>query len=728
MVIIKLDDLGDVEIGKRLKANINITAKQFFEKFPEASAKLSRDAKQQIIYAINKNEEPKLRKFEAEIKRFFEEVRTEMSMGFDVEEEEEFEEAEELKGEEMDEPIVQEEPVLETFDEDTGESEGIISVKEDRKDDTKLVPIIIEEQFEIFYEHDGTPAIKDRIKKGLIKLENISDKDRLWDINLKLANRSNTNLDEESISIKELDPNDSFEKEYQIDVDVTPELEVKEFISTVNNPEEQSFSLGINTDNEVYMKIQLVNTANDELTNVELSKELSEIIENAKVSFTSHGKAEVKKEYDTNTIFWNIESLGANAEANLELRVTINIDDKNTKVRSGNISVSYETKQAISELSIDKFDAYTNNAFSIVTEELEEEPNTYECKFIFENKSDYVIRLVNADVYKPKELEAKFVDIDPYDIPEIPAGGIWESNAWNYSTKEGKYPKFKTKVEFYTVADHRISTKYKLNYSDVELAVAALEGHLNYDIEEIPSFKITTFNLTGKVTNSGGADLNEVILVENIQEAFLPPKPHEVTILVNGQDIMIPDGAITIEPDDVDATKEHTLSIKLDNLKDSDIGVVKPGDDITIKYPIVAHKPSKDSLYKSDAKLSANTYPPGNPIVLEVDPIEINVVHVRHSISKSKDVQALDIEGEFLISLTIKNMGESEIENYEITEKISSDLILWDVTHDPEVVDKTDQKTLSWNIEAIDAGETIEISYKIKPAGESKVSETQESE
>lgn len=728
MVIIKLDELGKIEIGKKLKANINITAKQFFEKFPEASAKLSREAKQYVIYAINKNEEPKLRKHEDEIKRFFEEVRTEMSMGFDAEEEEEQEEAEELKGEEMDEPIVSDETEQETFDEDTGESEGKITMDKERKDDTKLVPIVIEEQFEIFYEHDGTPSIKDRIKKGLIKLENISDKDRLWDINLKLTNRSNTSLDEESISIKELDPNDSFEKEYQINVDVTPELEVKEFISTVNDPELQSFSLGINTDNEVYMKIQLTNTAENDLKNVELFKELSKIIDNIAISFTSHGKAEVKKEDEINKVYWNIESLEPNTEAIIELRVNVNIDDINTKVRSGNISVSYQSPQAISELSIDKFDAYTNNSFSIVTTELEEEPNTYECQFIFENKSDYVIRLVNADVYKPKELDAKFVDIDPYDLPEIPAGGKWGSNTWNYSAKVGKYPKFKTKVEFYTVADHIISTKYKVNYADVELAVAALEGQLNYDIEEIPSFKITSFNLTGKVTNTGGANLNEVILTENIQEAFLPPKPNEVTIIVNGNEIMIPDGAVIIEPDDVDTTKEHTVTIKLDNLRDSDFGVVKPGDEITIKYPIVAHKPSKESVYLSNAKLSANTYPPGKPIVLKVDPIEINVVHVRHSISKSKDVQALDIEGEFLITLTIKNMGESDIDDYEITEKISSDLILWDVTHDPDVVDQVDQKILAWKIDSIEAGETLEISYKIKPAGESKVSETQESE
>jgi hypothetical protein len=724
MVIIKLDDLGDVEVGKKLKANINITAKQFFEKFPELSKKLSKNAKQAIIWAINKNEEPKLKRQEDEVRKFFEEVKIQLGqMGFGEEEEEEKEEAEELKSEEMDDPEVEYESGEETFDEETGKKEGQITLS-DKTDDTNLVPIIIDELIEVQYEHDGTPLAEGRVKKGTIKIDNISETDRLWDIDLQIENISNTSLDEASIVIQELDPKNSFEQDYSVDVDVTPELKVEEFISTVNDPETSSYSLAVNVDNEIYFKIHLANTADSELKNIIVEKSLAENFQNASVSSTSIGKAEMSD----GAINWTIDTLGANAEATLEVRATISIDDKNTKVRSGSIVVKYLSPQNISGLDIAKFDAYTNNAFSIVTSELEEKPNAYECQFIFENKSDYMIRLVNADVYKPDDEYEKYVDIDPNDIPEIPGGGKWSSNAWEAEAEEGVLPKFKTKVEFYTVADHQISTTYKLTYADVELAVAALEGLLSYDVELIPSFKVTTFNLTGKVSNTGGADLNEVVLVEKIQPMFLPPRQDDVKILVNGQEITIPNGTVTVEPDDMDAENEHNVSVKLENMKDSSFGALKPGEEIVISYPITAQNPIKDTTYRADATLTANTYPPGKPIVVEVEPIEIQVVHIRKKVSKSKSVQALDTEGEYEIVLTISNMGEFELDSYELTEKVSTDLILWDVTHDPEISDQYDSKVLTWKLEKVPAGETVEIKYKIKPAGETKVSESQESE
>ncbi|NHJ47491.1 MAG: hypothetical protein FK733_06875 [Asgard group archaeon] len=724
MVIIKLDDLGDVEVGKKLKANINITAKQLFEKFPDLSKKLSRDAKQLIIYAINKNEEPKLKKHEDQVKKFFEQVKIQLGqMGFSEEESEELTEAEELEGEEMDEADVSYEDGQETFDEDTGKTEGEITLDKGKTDDTNLVPIIIEEQFEVQYEHDGTPLAEGKIKKGVLRIDNVSEKDRLWDIDLYLENISQTDLAEETIILQELDPAQTYEQEYSIDVDVTPELKIEEFISTVDDPDMSSYSLAVNVDNEIYFNIKLTNTADAELKSIELTKTVAENIQNMKISSKSTGDTD----FIDGNVVWKIDSLGPNAEATMELRATITIDDKNTKVRSGTISAIYESPLGVSGLDIAKFDAYTNNAFSIMTSELEEEPNAFECQFIFENKSDYMIRLVNADVFNPDDEFEKYVDIDPNEIPEIPAGGKWTSNAWNITTEDDVIPKFKTKVEFHTVADHQISTKFKLNYADLELAVAALEGLLSYDIERIPSFQVTSFNLTGKVTNTGGADLNEVTLIEKIQPMFLPPKPDEVKILVNGDEISIP-GTMAIEPDDDDATKEHVISIKLENLKDTDRGALKPGEEIVITYPITAQKPSRDSLYKADATLTANTYPPGKPIVVEVDPIEIEVVHIRKKVSKSKSVQALETEGEYEIILTISNMGEFELDSYELTEKVSSDLILWDVTHDPEIVDQFDYKVLTWKLENVPAGESVEIKYKIKPAGESKVSESQESE
>ncbi|HUT80250.1 MAG TPA: hypothetical protein VMZ29_03530 [Candidatus Bathyarchaeia archaeon] len=728
MTSFNLQTLGTVEIEKKLIARINISAEKLFEKFPEHTAKLSFDCKNMIRLAINNDLEPQLRGNKAETIAFFSALENQLQqLGFDLEEKEEQEEAEELKGADIDEvDIVTYDSQL-TYDKDSGLQEGKLNLG-DNQMETKLVPIKLEEKIELFYEHDSSPSDKEIIRTGKMEIINESEKDRLWDIDLKLDNISQTDLEEDSIKLQELNPKAIHEIEYTFDAEIQPEISVKEFISTAGDPDIESYSLAVNAENEIYMRLILTNNSANDLTKIATYKIIPDEFSNIQILNQSLGEAEVKEKDGKQVLFWYIEKLAQGVKAKIDLRVQVYVPNKDIKLRSGKFAVKYTIPKTISDLKIKSFDAYTNNSFNIITTELEEEPNTYECKFIFENKSEYQIRLVNADVYKSDDTSEKFVDIDPNEIPLIPAGGTWESETWTFNTGEGEYPEFKTKVEFYTVANHQLASKIKLNFADVELAVAALDGSVGYDIEKLPSFKITPFNLGAKITNTGGANLNEVKLVENIQAEFLPPKPENVEISFNGSIIDIPEGAISVDPNDQDPTTEHTVTIQLDNLKDSDFGPMKPGDEFEFKYPITAFKPTRETLYQANAILSANTYPQGKPIEIKADPIEIEVVHLRKNLAKGKDIQALETEGEYEITLSIKNLGEAEITNYKLKETIPVGLQLFDVNPEASISDKEDSKILTWKFETIGTGETVEVTYKIKPTSEAKISDTQKDE
>ncbi|MCK5298747.1 MAG: hypothetical protein KAJ76_07565, partial [Candidatus Heimdallarchaeota archaeon] len=71
MVTIKLNDIGKVEIDKRLKAELTITTRELFEQFSEAAAKLSPKSKDIIYLAVDRKEDPKVKKQENEIRNFF---------------------------------------------------------------------------------------------------------------------------------------------------------------------------------------------------------------------------------------------------------------------------------------------------------------------------------------------------------------------------------------------------------------------------------------------------------------------------------------------------------------------------------------------------------------------------------------------------------------------------------------------------------------------------------
>jgi len=725
MTTYNLPSLGTVDIDKKLKMKINISAEELFDRFPLETDELTYDCKNLIKLAADEGLEPQLRgRRQLEISKYFETIIGQLEpTGFDSEEIIEQQEAEELKGEELEEGEEVIKHDQKTYDEDTGQVEGEIKVG-DTTLESKLVPIKIDEKIEIHYEHDGTPSDKEISRTGKIEIINDSEKDRLWDIDLKFENLSQTTIEEDSVKLQELNPKATKEFEYEFEATVEPELTVEEFISTVGDPDVESYSLGINTENEIFIRLKLTNKAANELTKIAAYKIITEDFTNPQILSQSVGTTEIKDKDDKQVIFWQIDKLEQDEVATLDMRVQLYVADKDIKLRSGIFAVKYLQPGTVSSLEIKSFDAYTNNSYNIVSTELDEEPNTYECKFIFENKSEYQIRLVNADVFKDDSGE-KFVDIDPNDLPVIPAEGSWESNTWTYTSEDGEYPDFKTKVEFFTIADHQLNTKIKMNFADVELAVAALEGTVGYDIEKLPSFKVTPFTLSGKVTNTGSADLNEVKLVEEIQAEFLPPKPEEVEVFINGNLIETPSGAVTIEPEDQDPTREHTITILLENLKDSENGPMVPGDEIVFKYPITAFKPTRETLYRADAILSANTYPPGKPIEIKADPIEIEVIHIRKNLAKGKDIQALDTEGEFEITLSIKNMSEGEMTNYRLKEKIPAGLQLFDVSDEAKETEKDDAKVLTWKFETIAAGETIQVSYKIRPSEDAKVSDTQ---
>ena len=73
-------------------------------------------------------------------------------------------------------------------------------------------------------------------------------------------------------------------------------------------------------------------------------------------------------------------------------------------------------------MSIEKFDAYSNNRFYVEVAEKEEKPDTFDCQLVFQNTSEFFERLVDADVYDPNDDKKKFVEIDPDEELELPAG------------------------------------------------------------------------------------------------------------------------------------------------------------------------------------------------------------------------------------------------------------------------------------------------------------------
>ncbi|GAG74682.1 unnamed protein product, partial [marine sediment metagenome] len=290
---------------------------------------------------------------------------------------------------------------------------------------------------------------------GKISIENPSKTDRLWDIDISLANIGSTNLKSKDISIRELGteyPDNVETREFELKKDVQNLFLVKEFINTLTEADEvlnindieremlkpkdkaskvskkvvatipptaeddeeeedeegetwedggtavetglETFGISIDKDNTITFAIALRNMFDKPVSDIEVIKTIPDDFTNPVVRETTEGRAEIQGD----KIIWKIDKLRPEYTVLLKFTCNIMVNDI-ARRKTGAIDVSYKAASSFAEgLAIDKFDAYTRNKFFIDTLERDEEPNIWDNKLIFDNSSEFIIQLFNADV------------------------------------------------------------------------------------------------------------------------------------------------------------------------------------------------------------------------------------------------------------------------------------------------------------------------------------------
>jgi len=735
--------------------------------------------------------------------------------GWDEEDAEEALEAEGLKRVEMDEGRVElvdqdkSTPVIETYDEDTGELEGSILLKNGNREGLLALVKIIEE---VNVEQNHEADIESIKFGGNLNVENPSKKDRIWDIDLTLKNIESTNLESDEIKIIELgtDDDDNVDsRKFELTGEVKNQLIIKEYINTLPDADEilnrrdiendldkirdksaeatakeeleedededeeeemdedededeeeemdededededeeiwgdggtaieeglESYALPIEKENTVMFAIAMKSLFTKRIKNVKVIKNIPSDFSNVTVRDTTLGRAE----RDGDTIVWNIASLDPDNTEILKFTCDVlakSIDSKKT----GEIEATYQGLSSFAEgLEVDKFDAYTRNRFYVDTIERDEEPEVWDCKLVFENTSEFVIHLLNADVYSPEDESEKLVDVDPNDIPPLPAGAQWFSKPWKYESAE--IPKFRKLLEFRVMPDFQTVVNGTINISETELSVASITGDVAYSLKEefperlreevsaeistegeivnVPTFREKDVFASLVIENNGSAPLNKITITqEEFTNEFQPPSSDEIKVLWDDEEI-------DISPDTISVDNE-ILEITFENLKDSNTGMVEPGSVLEIKYPIHCIKPSKEARFESEIFYLANTYPLSQELEFRPEAPIIEAIHLRRKFRIGKEVIPIGGLGHYEIILTVENIGEMTLENLILMDKVPDSFEYGDYSMKPEVTDEVGEDTLKWTIEALEPGEKLEVTYEITGKGEYHPSDAQ---
>ena len=663
-------------------------------------------------------------------------------------------------------------PVIETYDKDTGQLEGSILLKDSNREGLLTLAKIIE-GVEVKQDHDAN--VESLSFGGKISIENPSKTDRLWDIDISLKNIDTTDLKSKDISIRELGteyPDNVNTREFELKKDVQNLFLVKEFISTLTEADQilnindierellkikeksskiskiskkavltipptseddeddegetledggtvvetglETFGISIDRENTITFAIALRNMFDKPVSDIEVIKTIPDDFINPVVQDTTAGRAEIQGD----TIIWKIDNLRPELTVMLKFTCKITVNDI-ARRRTGTIDVTYRAASSFAEgLAIDKFDAYTRNKFYIETLERDEEPNIWDNKLIFDNSSEFIIQLFNADVYSPDDKTKKFVDIDPNDVPMLPSGAQWHSVKWQYES--GDYPTFRKKLEFRVVPDYQYHVTVAVSISDVILEIASISGDMAYNKVETPTYKTQDVVATLKMTNNGSAPLNEITVIQQtFTDEYQPPKTNEIKLIWDGDEVELSSDAVNFE------MGVFTLSLK--DLKETSTGMLKPDSNLEFRYPIHCVNPVRDSTFGSEISFHANTFPVSQELEFKPEVPVIEALHIRRKFRTSKEVVPIGDLGNYRIILTLENIGESKLNDLILLDKVpdSFEYNLMPNTTKPKITDEVGQDTLKWEIDELDVGDSIEISYEISGTGEYNPSDAQ---
>ena len=556
--------------------------------------------------------------------------------------------------------------------------------------------------------------------KGVLKVRNPSESDRIYDIDVMLNNTVNTDLAGDHVQVDELESRKEFSTHYK--VKNSRMLVLKERLDT-NPDREQERSLSVSKGGDggsLMMELEVENVCGVSLNDVVVTREIP-----SQLNMVATGGATI----EDSVLTWDVGHLGAGQSTTLTLSGTIHVDGIKP-INAGTAKASYKADATLSTLSFRELDAFCRG-FAYINSVESERPDNWECKTIFENRSSFTVDLVKLQV------SMKGSDDLLFDISDV-AEDVLPDSRWESETvtveSNGK-PDFTWDLG-YTVlprASHSTEGTLELEPSTFEVLDASIAK--KYSKTVLPSYRRHDLSATITITNDGSSPINLIRLTDDIPGLFDAPAAEDIAVKMNGSNMSeeqfkaeIAHG-ISIEKEmrspDGDG---HTLSMTIGTKEPIGLG---PGKSLTVSYPLVAPDPSPGNeavAGPARCEFSAERFGP----VCTRDVDEVPVVKVRHNrrnFSAGKSVMPMGGKGRYEVLIIFENNGDTALQDVCINDVLPSNFDLKDWIVRGEGGKKRDDVSLEstsgesgtenvWSIPVGEKGERLEVSFEIKGDGE----------
>ena len=391
--------------------------------------------------------------------------------------------------------------------------------------------IRINESVDFNTEHDG--KIIDSNVTGKLSVMNNGSKNRIWDIDVELENIDKTSLKSVVHHIPELAPKQEWSEEYDIKISAKeePPVKIMEFIDAFPATEEESHTFILDKDskgNVTNFKITLENTSDSTVSDIILTKEISDDFRDVKISSEGKGRAR----YDDDKITWIINEIEPNETTELSFNVKVYPTEIKT-YSSGEMNIKYVLESGTySGLKTRNIDGLSEDIYYLERDERDQEPDVWDCRFSFKNRSEFPMRLLKfIFVFGDENTEFETVLEDPDVV--VNAKQEWTSDLWDITSEDEP-----TCSEYilYTV-EPKIEEILSMSSTiqPIDLKVLALEGTKEFSLNELKSYRKTTLDVSIDVVTRGKAPIDIIHMEDTIPTDFSNPEKEDFEIKIEGR-------------------------------------------------------------------------------------------------------------------------------------------------------------------------------------------------
>ena len=607
------------------------------------------------------------------------------------------------------------------------------------------VLILNEEFMEFHYQNDE--ARKAVTGNGNISIFNHSVKDRIWDANLQFSgSQFNNQKTDNNLNLGIFEPNSNKVLKYEIvNSDDLPDLiEVSENIENLSedikifktdNKEselienetlkvgnKQNYLLLLGKENKVKFSINIVNISTSILEKIKFKKSFTENFYD--LEFNSNKGKEFK--VTRNSIDCSLNNLNPGEQAEITILAKL-FPKKKENIKTGNIEITFNlSNKVISGVKINHFSAYSHAMHAIKKTEKYNAPNNWQCSLIFENHSDFKLKLNSVLVYD-KSKTTKILDLDFKTSGSTIINPRGKYKAESFDCVDEKEPTFSRKVEY--SVDYRTEKNSMITsrFDDSFFTVVNIVLKKKLSEEEIKSFEETVLNSKTIINNQGTIPINGLRIVERVPEDFLPSRNiSDYTLYRSSGKLNIEEIELNLKPDDEDPTHEHTIELNI-NLKNGALkSVIEVDDFLELKYPLKAMTPDYKKAYDFPLNVSAFYSRFKNSGMKEFYMItnnlsdqeksSINISHKRRKVMIGKQIYPGRSANEFAIYIVAKNGSSIKLNDVNITDTFpdSFELISSNIEHKLSKSKKNGDQNISFTIDTLLPYQEREIMYYLK--------------